>query len=99
MQLLPSVTGRLVVHHFARGLARLRSGDLAFPLGDLPCLNLSGAARFFLGAALAVFFVAASAALFFLARAVLALLLQPFRLRTLDRGLGLFLGLALLVDF
>ncbi len=96
--LLPPVTRGLVVHHFARGLARLGRGGLAFAFGDFARLNFRNTPCLFLRRALPVLFVAAAPALFLQTLLVQAFLLEPLMLRAFDRGLGLLLGFTQLVD-
>ena len=98
MQFLSAVPRRLVVHDFAHGLARLCRNRLALTIGNFAGLQLGHAAGFFLGAALAVFLIAAAAALFLEFFLIQALFFEPVALRALERGLGLLLGLADLVD-
>ena len=98
VQFLASVAGCLVVHHGPCGLARLGGGGLAFALRHFACLYLGDAARFLFRRALAVLFVAAPPALLLEPLAVQPLLLETLALRAFERGLGLLLRFALLVD-
>ena len=99
VQLLAAITGGLVLHHFAGRLARLgRGGRLPLALGLLPRGLLRRAPRLIFGGLLADLLVGAPPAFLLEPLAVQALLLQALALGALDRGLGLLLRFAQLVQ-
>ena len=99
MQFLAAIAGGLVLHHFAGRLARFgRGGRLALALGLLARGQFRRAPRLILRGPLADLLVGAPPALFLDPLAVEALLLHALALGALERGLGLLLRLALLVE-
>jgi hypothetical protein len=73
-------------------------GLAAAALRDFACLYFGGAARLFFGGALAIFLIAAPAAFLLQALLIQAFPLEALALGALQGCLGLFLGLAQLVD-
>src|SRR5487761_2199579 len=98
VQFLPAVPGRLVVDYLARRLDGLHH-RLAVALRGLAGGHLGLAPGFFLGGPLARFLVGLAPVLFFQPLAIEALAFEPLALLSFQRGLRLFLGLALPVDF